>query len=141
MALNVNRAKKTRADELLQQKAETPIEPVTSVSDTLGKLENADSTVEAAPAAEEKQEVPVKQAPKAPRKNAGRKPKTESETRMGRPLNKDKGLLNRKQCTLTMREDIYAAAVAKAMENDVSFAKYVERAVKEYMAAHEGINF
>lgn len=54
----------------------------------------------------------------------------------GRPTNKEKGIVGRKQYTLTLKEETYELFKAKAQEEDISFAKYMERAGYEYIKNH-----
>lgn len=76
--------------------------------------------------ATEKQDVPVKKtAPSTPQKNRG-----------GRPTNAEKGLKTRKQYTLTLKEETYQMILDKAKAEDLSFAKYMERAALEYINNH-----
>ena len=51
----------------------------------------------------------------------------------GRPSNKEKGLTSRKQYSLTLKEADYKAFLDKAREEDLSFAKVMEKAAKEYI--------
>lgn len=55
---------------------------------------------------------------------------------LGRKPNSTKNIENRKQYSITMRPSTYDEAVRRAIEEDVPFAKYVERAVLEYMKNH-----
>lgn len=68
---------------------------------------------------------------------------TESETDAGnekhpggRPTHESKGLVKRKQYTLTMTSDMYKKTLEKAHSEDLSLAKYVERALIEYEKNH-----
>lgn len=54
----------------------------------------------------------------------------------GRPTNKEKGIQNRKQYTLTLKADLYKQILDNARLEDLSFSKYMERAVLEYMKNH-----
>lgn len=55
----------------------------------------------------------------------------------GRPTNKEKGIEGRKQYTLTLKESTYALIMAKAREEETSFAKFMERAALEYIENHQ----
>ena len=55
----------------------------------------------------------------------------------GRPTNKEKGLKSRRQYTLTLKEDDYSAFLEAARENDLSFAKFIEKAAFEYIENHK----
>lgn len=57
--------------------------------------------------------------------------------KQGRPPLKEKGLKARKQYTLTLLEDTYNQIIESAMMEGVSFAKYMEKAVLEYMENHK----
>ena len=48
-----------------------------------------------------------------------------------------KGIKSRKQYTLTLKEDTYNLILEKAREEDLSFAKFMERAALEYIESHE----
>lgn len=54
----------------------------------------------------------------------------------GRPTNKEKGIISRKQYTLTLKEETYELIKTKAQEEEISFAKYMERAALEYIENH-----
>jgi hypothetical protein len=54
----------------------------------------------------------------------------------GRPTNKEKGIQSRKQYTLTLKADLYTQILENARSEDLSFSKYMERAVLEYMENH-----
>lgn len=55
----------------------------------------------------------------------------------GRPSNKEKGIEGRKQYTLTLKESTYAMILSKAREEEISFAKFMERAALEYIEDHK----
>lgn len=79
------------------------------------------------PKAEETKKVSSKKQKEDPKpKNLG-----------GRPTNKEKGIKSRKQYTLTLKEDTYKLILEKAGEEDLSFAKFMERAALEYIENHE----
>ena len=79
--------------------------------------------------------------PKAeePKKVSSKKQKEELKPKNlgGRPTNKEKGIKSRKQYTLTLKEDTYKLILEKAGEEDLSFAKFMERAALEYIENHE----
>ena len=107
-----------------------------AVTKALESLEKA--TIESALAKEEAK-VARKKAAEAKEKlnKAKAKAKEFSETNQGgRPLNKDKGIKSRKQYTLTLKEDTYKLILDKAGEEDLSFAKFMERAALEYIENH-----
>lgn len=54
----------------------------------------------------------------------------------GRPFNADKGIINRKQISLTLKSDTHTEVVEKAKEEGLTVSVYVERAVLEYMKNH-----
>ena len=60
-------------------------------------------------------------------------PRKKSKNPGGRPTNKSKGIKSRQQYTLTLKEETYKLILAKAQEEEISFAKYMERAAIEYM--------
>ncbi len=55
---------------------------------------------------------------------------------LGRRPNSEKNIENRKQYSITFHPSTYEKASQLAMEEDIPFAKYVERAVLEYMKNH-----
>lgn len=55
----------------------------------------------------------------------------------GRPTNKEKGLKSRRQYTLTLKENDYSAFLEAARKNDLSFAKFMEKAAFEYIESHK----
>ncbi len=69
---------------------------------------------------------PEKVAKPSKKKNSG-----------GRPTNKEKGIKSRKQYTLTLKEDTYNLILAKAREDELSFAKFMERAALDYIDRHK----
>lgn len=60
----------------------------------------------------------------------------ENKRKRGRPSNKSKGIENRKQYTLTLKEETYKRIMEKAHDEEISFAKFVERAAIEYLNNH-----
>ena len=73
------------------------------------------------------------------KKVSTKKPKEDSKPKNlgGRPTNKEKGIKSRKQYTLTLKEDTYKLILEKAGEEDLSFAKFMERAALEYIKEHQ----
>ena len=55
----------------------------------------------------------------------------------GRRPNEYYGLKKRKQYTLTLKEDTYDFILDKAREEELSFAKFMERAALEYIENHK----
>lgn len=87
----------------------------------------AEPAIDTPPKAEEPKKVSSKKQKEEPKpKNLG-----------GRPTNKEKGIKSRKQYTLTLKEDTYKLILEKAGEEDLSFAKFMERAALEYIENHE----
>ena len=89
----------------------------------------------------EKTEKPiVEKAPVTPpaeeKKPDSKKKSTSQENKGGRPTNKEKGIKSRKQYTLTLKEETYKMILDKAGEEELSFAKYMERAALEYIKNH-----
>ena len=54
----------------------------------------------------------------------------------GRPTYRSQGRTCRRQYTLTMQPEMYKDILARAASEELSFAKYVERALKEYIENH-----
>ena len=87
----------------------------------------AEPAVDTPPKTDEPKKVSSKKQKENPKpKNLG-----------GRPTNKEKGIKSRKQYTLTLKEDTYKLILEKAREEDLSFAKFMERAALEYIENHE----
>ena len=86
-------------------------------------------------------EPAVDTPPKAdePKKVSSKKQKENPKPKnlVGRSTNKEKGIKSRKQYTLTLKEDTYKLILEKAREEDLSFAKFMERAALEYIENHE----
>ena len=74
-----------------------------------------------------------------PFKNTDNIPKKKREKKNpgGRPTNKEKGLVSRKQYTLTLKEETYKTFLEEAQKEEISFAKFVERAGLEYIDNHK----
>ncbi len=93
----------------------------------------------------DKSEAPAQVVKKEPTKKASAKKTTVKEEKVetppknkgGRPTNKERGLKSRKQYTLTLKEDDYRTFLEKASEEDISFAKFMERAAFEYIENHK----
>lgn len=60
----------------------------------------------------------------------------EKKRKRGRPANKTKGIENRKQYTLTLKESTYERIMVVAHEEEISFAKFMEKAANEYLKNH-----
>lgn len=87
----------------------------------------AEPAIDTPPKEEEPKKVSSKKQKEDPKpKNLG-----------GRPTNKEKGIKSRKQYTLTLKEDTYKLILEKAGKEDLSFAKFMERAALEYIENHE----
>ena len=65
------------------------------------------------------------------------KTKEESKHPGGRPTLESIGKTPRKQYTLTLKEDDYKAFLERAGAEDLSFAKFMEKAAKEYISHHQ----
>lgn len=63
--------------------------------------------------------------------------KQEKKNQGGRPTNEEKGIKSRKQYTLTLKEDTYKMIFEEAAKEELSFAKYMERAALEYIDNHK----
>lgn len=63
--------------------------------------------------------------------------KSEKKNLGGRPTNEEKGIKSRKQYTLTLKEDTYKLILEEARKEDLSFAKFMERAALEYINNHK----
>ena len=85
---------------------------------------------------EKKQSSKVKRMPveEKPNKVQEEEPKKHPG---GRPTNKSKGKTSRKQYTLTLIPDDYSKIMELADEDGISFSKYIERAVNEYIDNHK----
>ncbi|MCR5356312.1 MAG: hypothetical protein K6E63_02810 [Lachnospiraceae bacterium] len=55
----------------------------------------------------------------------------------GRPTNESKGKISRKQYSLTLVPDDYSRIMDLADADGLSFSKYIERAVNEYIRNHQ----
>ena len=73
-------------------------------------------------------EEPVKKSKKEeePKKHPG-----------GRPTNESKGKTSRKQYSLTLLPDDYEKFLDLANADGLTFSKYIERAVNEYISSHQ----
>ena len=65
------------------------------------------------------------------------KKSTSSKHPGGRPTLESLGKASRKQYTLTLKETDYKAFLERAGKEDLSFAKFMEKAAKEYMSKHK----
>lgn len=77
-------------------------------------------------------------APKKQEKESSttKKKVDEDKNKGGRRPNAEKGIANRKQYTLTLKEDTYNMIVSEARKEEISFAKFMERAAIEYINNH-----
>lgn len=107
----------------MEQTAKAQAKPAEVIAQEAKSVETAEDTPpkEAPP----KNNIPKKAKEKQKKKNLG-----------GRPTNKEKGIQSRKQYTLTLKEDTYQLILKRAGEEDLSFAKFMERAALEYIENH-----
>ena len=63
--------------------------------------------------------------------------KSEKKNQGGRPTNEEKGIKSRKQYTLTLKENTYKLILEEARKEEISFAKFMERAALEYIDNHK----
>lgn len=108
-----------------------------------GKNEPSQNHTEVTPTTEEASvnlpEVPHKQKASdgSQQKNPSKKQTDSSQKKKGgRPTNKEKGVKSRQQYTLTLKPDDYREFLERAGLEDISFAKFMERAAKEYIQNH-----
>lgn len=104
---------------------------------TKAQAKSAEVKNEAVKPAEPAIDTPPKAA--ETKKASPKKAKADSKPKNlgGRPTNKEKGIKSRKQYTLTLKEDTYKFIFEKAGEEDLSFAKFMERAALEYIENHK----
>ena len=69
--------------------------------------------------------------------NEAEEAKEESKHPGGRPTLESLGKTPRKQYTLTLKETDYKAFLERAGAEDMSFAKFMEKAAKEYISNHK----
>lgn len=62
--------------------------------------------------------------------------KEQEKKKPGRPTNEEKGIKSRKQYTLTLKIDTYKMILDEARKEEISFAKFMERAALEYIKNH-----
>lgn len=62
---------------------------------------------------------------------------TAKKRKGGRPTNKELGLEDRKQYSLTLKENDYNLFLEAARAENMSFAKFMERAAYEYIRHHK----
>lgn len=144
MALNRKKvAEKNKADAMIDE-----IEKETSVNHTIDDL----NTTESPPNSEKKQagnipdehkknrttaEAGKAQAGKDPAGHKDDAPASEEKKHPGgRPSYESQGITKRKQYTLTLEPGTYQDILNRARDEKMSFAKYVERAVSEYIKSH-----
>ena len=111
----------------LLKAAQSDMEQTTKAQTKPSEVKPVEPAVDTPPKAEEPKKVSSKKQKEEPKpKNLG-----------GRPTNKEKGIKSRKQYTLTLKEDTYKLILKKAGDEDLSFAKFMERAALEYIENHE----
>ena len=121
-------------NKLLKAGIENEEQQIKSAGTVASVVEKTEEPIaEKAPAAPPVEE---KKPPKEEKKPASKKKNTNQENKGGRPTNKEKGIKSRKQYTLTLKEDTYKMILDKAGEEELSFAKYMERAALEYIKNH-----
>ena len=76
--------------------------------------------------------ISTEEVPKKPKKK-----ETPKKHLGGRPTNMSIGKTSRKQYTLTLIPDDYRKIMDLAGADGVSFSKYIERAVNEYISNHK----
>ena len=76
-------------------------------------------------------QMPTEEKPKKPKEEVPQKHPG------GRPTNESKGKISRKQYTLTLIPDDYNKIMNLADLDGLSFSKYIERAVNEYIRNHQ----
>ena len=63
-------------------------------------------------------------------------PNVAEKNKGGRPTNKERGLKSRKRYSLTLKEEDYQEFLNRAVDEEISFAKFMEKAAKEYIKNH-----
>ena len=75
--------------------------------------------------------------PSTQKRKTGKSDSKQTKNPGGRPTNKEKGIQSRKQYTLTLKEDTYNMILDEARKEELSFAKFMERAALEYIRNHK----
>ena len=117
-------SKASKLTEPIVEEISAPVEPITI---------NTHTEIEIKPSSEfTSQEKPTNSStdPNKPQK-------PEKKNQGGRPTNEEKGIKSRKQYTLTLKEDTYKMILEAAWSEDLSFAKFMERAAIEYINNHK----
>ncbi len=98
--------------------------------------ETAEEPVEETP--NETVEEPAEEATKeSPTEEAPTEEPAKEKKRGGRPTNAERGLVCRKQYTLTLEKETYQMFLNKARDEKLSFAMFMEKAALEYIERHE----
>ena len=117
--------KKMLAQGIEEEKAQ--LAKASQTSEKPIKEKNVDRT------AQVKEDPPVEE-PKQKKKS---KTTTTKKHPGGRPTNESKGKTSRKQYVLTLIPDDDDKIMGLADEDGLSFSKYIERAVNEYISNHQ----
>ena len=118
----LNKASKTT--EPIAEEVAAVVEP--AKTEAPAEVEAKPSSEPAPQKKKNEKAAPKKQEKKTEKKNLG-----------GRPTNEEKGIKSRKQYTLTLKEDTYKMILEEAAKEELSFAKYMERAALEYIENHK----
>ena len=122
MALNKKKAaEKSKADAMIEE---------------MEKENSVNTTIEDLQANEETQPPKEKKEPKEKPKEPVKKITKAAKHPGGRPSYQSQGKTKRQQYTLTLQPEMYKDILDRAASEDISFAKYVERAVTEYIKNH-----
>lgn len=123
-----NRKSSTNAPEMTEPVNEETAEETTD--------ETPEAPVEETP--NETVEEPVEEATKeSPTEEAPTEEPAKEKKRGGRPTNAERGLVCRKQYTLTLEKETYQMFLNKARDEKLSFAMFMEKAALEYIERHE----
>jgi len=134
--------------KMLAQGIEKEQEQLKRASEPADPIVKEDPAVQEAPA-ERKTETPAEDESKKSSESTPQKKNTRNTTHKkqakktdkknpgGRPTNEEKGIKSRKQYTLTLKEDTYRMILEEAGKEEISFAKFMERAALEYINNHK----
>lgn len=114
-------------EDALLTKASKPAEPAKDETAMVEQSERVEAKNEPEPDTSTPKKSAAASTPK----------KKEKKNPGGRPTNKEKGILSRKQYTLTLKEDTYRMILEEAGKEELSFAKFMERAALEYINNHK----
>lgn len=114
-------------EDALLTKASKPAEPAKDETAMVEQSERVEAKNELEPDTSTPKKSAAASTPK----------KKEKKNPGGRPTNKEKGILSRKQYTLTLKEDTYRMILEEAGKEELSFAKFMERAALEYINNHK----